>query len=168
MRCSGSSNVAVRSRSHQTLQALTSQQIPFAPEGSAADRAATVNAWQQWIDANGATAKLSLPLADRSVLLGRTLLVSPSALIELDSNRKERWRARLAGAGWGCQGLPNGHRLVAINSHSMVIEYDEGGKEVWRKDRLPAPPTSVQRLESGNTLVACERQGNRIPPRVSR
>jgi len=37
----------------------------------------------------------------------------------------------------------------------MVIEYDAQGKEVWRKDRLPGPPFSVQRLDSGNTLVAC-------------
>jgi hypothetical protein len=37
----------------------------------------------------------------------------------------------------------------------MVIEYDDSGKEVWRKDRLPAAPYSVQRLETGGTLVAC-------------
>jgi hypothetical protein len=45
--------------------------------------------------------------------------------------------------------------LVAINSHSLVIEFDDVGKEIWRKDRLPAPPTTVQRLDSGSTLIAC-------------
>ena len=37
----------------------------------------------------------------------------------------------------------------------MVIEYDDDGKEVWRKEGLPGPPYSVQRLDNGNTLVAC-------------
>ena len=37
----------------------------------------------------------------------------------------------------------------------MIIEYDGAGKEVWRKDRLPAPPTTVQRLDGGSTLIAC-------------
>jgi PQQ-like domain len=83
------------------------------------------------------------------------LVAAPGALIELDADFKERWRTRLSGAAWGCQGLPNGHRLVAVNSHSMVVEYDDAGREVWKKDRLPAPPTSVERLDSGNTLIAC-------------
>jgi hypothetical protein len=134
---------------------LTSQRIPFAIEGPAADRAAAVQNWKKWLDANGATAKLLLPLEDRNVPLGRTLVVSRGAVVELDADRKEQWKMQLPGAAWGCQGLPNGNRLVAINSHAMVIEFDSSGKEVWRKDRLPAPPTSVQRLESGNTLVAC-------------
>jgi hypothetical protein len=37
----------------------------------------------------------------------------------------------------------------------MVIEYDDQGREVWRKDRLPGPPFGLQRLDNGNTLVAC-------------
>ena len=37
----------------------------------------------------------------------------------------------------------------------MVIDFESAGKEVWKKDRLPAPPTSVQRLAGGNTIVAC-------------
>ncbi|HMC09883.1 MAG TPA: PQQ-binding-like beta-propeller repeat protein, partial [Pirellulaceae bacterium] len=41
--------VAVRLQSHQSLQSLTLQRIPFAVEGSADDRAATVKAWQEWI-----------------------------------------------------------------------------------------------------------------------
>jgi outer membrane protein assembly factor BamB len=150
-----SSNIQVRSRSHQSLQALSGQQIPFAAEGSPADRAKTVKDWQQWIETSGAAAKLNVPLTDRAVVLGRTLLIAPGMVIELDASHAETWRQRLAGSAWGCQGLPNGHRLIAINSHAMVVEYDDRGHEVWKKDRLPAPPTSVQRLDNGNTLVAC-------------
>jgi ribosomal protein S11 len=150
-----SDNIQVRSRSHHSLQALTGQQFPFAAEGSPADRATTMKSWRRWIETEGATAKLALPLSDRAIVLGRTLLVAPGMVIELDADYKEQWRVRLPGSAWGCQGLPNGHRLVAINAHSMVVEYDESGKEVWKKDRLPGAPTSVQRLDNGNTLVAC-------------
>ena len=146
---------SIRARSHQTLQALTGQRIPFAEGGSAADRASSVRAWRTWMQSQGARARLHVPLMEKSVSLGRILVVAPGVLVELDENRKERWRAKLAGAGWGCQGLPNGHRLVALNSHSSVVEYDESGREVWKKDRLPAPPTSVERLENGATLIAC-------------
>jgi hypothetical protein len=150
-----SSQVAIRSRSHQTLQALTGQRIPFAVEGSVADRRAAIQNWQEWIDSSGASAKWALPLDERTTPLGRTLVVSSGFITELDADRKEQWKMQLPGAAWGCQGLSNGNRLVAIHSHSMVIEYDGGGREVWRKDRLPAPPTSVQRLDSGSTVVAC-------------
>jgi hypothetical protein len=44
---------------------------------------------------------------------------------------------------------------VAIFAQSMVIEYGADGQEVWRKEGLPGAPYSVQRFESGSTLVAC-------------
>jgi outer membrane protein assembly factor BamB len=152
-----SENPRVRARSHQSLRALTSQTINFSPEGKAEDRAAAVKSWKDWIATNGATAKLTLPLTEKNVPLGRTLFVAQqhSKLIEFGPDNKPRWEVQLPGPAWGCQGLPNGHRLVAVYSQSVVIEYDDEGKEVWRKDRLPGPPYSVQRLENGNTLVAC-------------
>jgi len=147
----------VRNRSHQSLRSLTGQQVTFVPEGKAEDRAAAIAQWKQWLAASGATAKLNLPLSDQAVPLGRTLFVSQGQglAVELDSDNKERWRQNLPGPAWGCQGLPNGHRLIAVYSHSMVVEYDDSGKEVWKKDRLPGPPYTVQRLDNGNTLVAC-------------
>jgi outer membrane protein assembly factor BamB len=152
-----SENSRVRARSHQSLRALTGQSIQFSPEGKAEERAATVAAWKQFLTTSGATAKLTLPLTEQNVPLGRTLFVSQqqSKLIELGPDNKVRWETQLPGPAWGCQGLPNGHRLVAVYSQSLVLEYDDEGKEVWRKDRLPGPPYTVQRLENGNTLVAC-------------
>jgi hypothetical protein len=152
-----SPSVRVRTRSHQSLRALTGQTIDFAPEGKPEDRAKAIAVWQQWISTSGQTAKLTLPLTEQAVLLGRTLYVSQqqTTMVELDHEFKKRWEVQLPGPAWGCQGLPNGHRLVAVFSQSMVIEYDADGKEVWRKEGLPGPPYSVQRLESGATLVAC-------------
>lgn len=152
-----SDNARVRAKSHQSLRALTGQNVAFSPEGKAEDRATAVKSWKDWIATNAATAKLTLPLTEKNVPLGRTLFVAQqhSKLIEFGPDHKPRWEVQLPGPGWGCQGLPNGHRLVAVYSQSMVIEYDDEGKEIWRKDRLPGPPYSVQRLENGNTLVAC-------------
>jgi hypothetical protein len=153
-----SSNVRVRTRSHQSLRFMTGQKIDFAPEGKPEDRVKAIAAWKQWISAESATAKLTLPLTDQAVLLGRTLYVSQapqSKMVELDHEYKKRWEVNLPGPAWGCQGLPNGNRLVAVYGHSMVIEYGADGKEVWRKEGLPGPPYSVQRLDSGSTLVAC-------------
>jgi hypothetical protein len=147
----------IRARSYQSLRALTGQKIDFAPEGNAEARNRQIASWNAWVRSEGATAKFTLPLTDQNILLGRTLYVSQaqSLLVELDSEKKKRWEAKLPGPAWGCQGLPNGHRLVAVYAQSLVIEYDADGKEVWRKEGLPGPPYSVQRLDSGSTLVAC-------------
>jgi outer membrane protein assembly factor BamB len=149
----------IRLRSHQSLRALTGQKIDFAPEGKPEDRAKSVDAWRQWVRAEGATAKLTLPLTDQHVLLGRILYVTQtpqSKLFELDAaDKKKRWEVNLPGPAWGCQGLPNGNRLVSIYAQSLILEYDADGKEVWRKEGLPGPPYSVQRLDNGSTLVAC-------------
>jgi outer membrane protein assembly factor BamB len=152
-----SENARVRARSHQSLRGLTGQNINFSPEGKPEDRAVAVKSWKDWIATSGATAKFTLPLTEKNVPLGRTLFVAQqhSKLIEFGPDNKPRWEVQLPGPAWGCQGLPNGHRLVAVYSQSVVIEYDDEGKEIWRKDRLPGPPYSVQRLENGNTLVAC-------------
>jgi|GEM_PF-579767 len=153
-----SQNVRVRTRSSQSLRSLTGQKIDFAPEGKPEDRAKSIAAWKQWVSTEGATAKFTLPLTDQTVPLGRTLYVSQapqSKLFELDQEYKKVWEKDLPGPAWGCQGLPNGNRLVAVYSQSMVIEYGADGQEVWRKEGLPGPPYSVQRLDDGSTLVAC-------------
>ncbi|MCI0359731.1 MAG: PQQ-like beta-propeller repeat protein [Planctomycetaceae bacterium] len=155
-----SENVRVRTRSSQSLRALTGQKIDFAPEGKAEDRAKSIAAWKEWVSAEGATAKFTLPLSDQAVALGRTLYVSQekapqSKVFELDHQNKEVWKKDLPGQAWGCQGLPNGNRLIAVYAHSMVIEYGADGEEVWRKEGLPGAPYSVQRLDDGTTLVAC-------------
>lgn len=152
-----SENSRVRSRSYQTLRALTGLSLEFSPEGKPEDRTTQIVAWKEWLETSSSTAKLTLPLSEQNVPLGRTLFVSQgqAKLIELGPDNKPRWEKQLPGPAWGCQGLPNGHRLVAVYSQSLIIEFDDDGNEVWRKDRLPGPPYGVQRLENGNTLVTC-------------
>ena len=153
-----SENPRVRVRAHQSLRSLSGQQIPFASDGKPEERTKAIDAWKTWIDKDGQTAKLTLPLSESDVPLGRTLITSHvhSLVIELDANHKERWRMQITnGNPWGCQGLPSGNRLIAVTQQLAVIEYNEEGKEVWKKDRLPSSPWGVQRLANGNTLIAC-------------
>jgi hypothetical protein len=150
-----SPELELRSHTHQTLQALTGQTISFNAEGTVGERGIGIRAWRQWVETQGTTATLAVAMQEQAKPLGRILVAMPNLLIELDFNRQERAKIPLPGGSWGCQGLPNGHRLVAIHAHSMVIEFDDAGREVWRKDRLPGPPTSVERLDNGSTLVAC-------------
>jgi hypothetical protein len=153
-----SENPRVRVRAHQSLRSLSGQLIAFSSDGKPEERTKAIDAWKAWIEKDGQTAKLTLPLSETDVPLGRTLITSHvhSLVIELDANHKERWRMQIAnGNPWGCQGLPSGNRLISVTQQLAVIEYNEEGKEVWKKDRLPSAPWGVQRLSNGNTLIAC-------------
>jgi outer membrane protein assembly factor BamB len=147
----------IRSRSVQSLRLLTGKQIALNAYDSADVRATAVAAWQEWLAAEGATAKLNFPLPDVNPQLGRTLIAyySRNLIVELDSLGTERWKKESVPGPWACQGLPNGHRLVALYTSNTIVEYDDAGKEVWKKDSLPGNPFSVQRLADGNTLTAC-------------
>jgi outer membrane protein assembly factor BamB len=151
-----SENPRIRQYSHETLRALSAQQIAFASEAPQAERAKTVTQWKEWLAKDGEKATLKTPLPDLVLRLGRTLIASQaqSTVVELDANFKVRSTIRVPNP-WGVWGLPNGNRLVSIYVQNKVVEYNDAGKEVWSKDGLPGPPYSVQRLENGNTLVAC-------------
>lgn len=152
-------NGRTRLRSHQALRAISGKTVAFSAEGKVEDRAKAIDEWKKWVETDGQTAKLTIPLPENDLPLGRTLFVSygQSTVIEVDADKKERWRTRVMNP-WACQGLPNGHRLIAgfAQGQMSVIEFDDEGREVWRKDKLPGIPYSVQRLENGNTLVACK------------
>ena len=151
-----SENPRIRQYSHETLRALSAQQIAFASEAPPDERAKTVTQWKEWLAKEGEKATLKTPLPDLALRLGRTLIASQAQamVVELDANFKVRSTIRVPNP-WGVWGLPNGNRLVSIYVQNKVVEYNEAGKEVWSKDGLPGPPYSVQRLENGSTLIAC-------------
>jgi hypothetical protein len=146
----------IRARSHQSLRAISSQPITFIADGTKEERNASIAKWKEWLEKEGEKVAWKTPLPEGNVPLGRTLIVSQvqQSVMELDESHKKTWEARLQ-FPWGCQGLPNGHRLVAVLGRNEVVEFDERGVQVWSKGGLPGPPYSVQRLENGHTLVAC-------------
>jgi len=152
-----SADAAVRQGTIRALRGFTGQDLPYVAAEAPEKQGPLVAAWQRWIGQEGRTAKLYFPLAAGTVELGRTLICEQSAgrVVEVDAHGKVTLEVRGVRYPWGCQGLPNGHRLVAQYSDRRVVEYDAAGAEVWRKDDLPGGPVNVKRLETGNTLIPC-------------
>lgn len=152
-----SGDLVVRTDTIRMLRALTGQHLNYTVYDVPEKRAAAVAAWQTWLAGDGMTADLRFPLAEVAVDLGRLLVceMGQGKVIEFDAAGKKTWERQVGQAPWGCQGLPNGHRLVTSYQDRTVMEFDQEGNEVWRFNDLPGGPMSVQRLDNGNTLLAC-------------
>lgn len=152
-----STQTDVRSEAIRTLRTGTGQHFGFTAYDASEKRAAAIALWKNWLDENAATAPLSFPLKNGPNDLGRLLVCDHSLnlLIELDASGKELWKQTVGAQPWACLGLANGHRLVGSYNDRTVVEFDEQGAEVWRVANLPGGPMSIQRLDSGNTLIAC-------------
>ncbi len=152
-----SSEMAIRARAIQTLRASTGQQFNYSVYATPDERSRAIAAWKTWLAGEGMTAPLAVPLAEGPVWLGRLLVCdyAQHKLVEFDAAGKQVWEKGVGAQPWACQGLPSGHRLVGSYQEKSIAEYDARGEAVWRYDGLPGGPTSVERLESGNTLVAC-------------
>lgn len=148
-----SDDAYVRGRSYQTLRGLTGQTLPLAIDGSVEQRGKEVAAWKKWIADNGKTLTWALPLVDGDVPLKRILFISQSQGFsrEIDAAHQDRWTRK--GRPTACQGLPNGHRLIADSQDGVVIELGDEKTPVWTSPRLPEQISSLQRLENGNTLA---------------
>lgn len=152
-----SDTVTVRHEASRLLLASTGQEIGFIAYTDEKDRQPQVAKWKAWLAAEGATAKLKVPLDFHLRQLGRILVSDFDAGVirELDREGNVLWTSPRVPGAWGCQGLPNGHRLVTSFQARFVVEFDREGNEVWRSEgRLPFYPTSIERLHNGNTLVS--------------
>jgi outer membrane protein assembly factor BamB len=150
-------DMQIRANSSAALRLLTGENFSFVAYDTDANRTKARGQWVNWVADKGGVAKLNFPIPDAPILREHTLICNYSTkkVIELDANHKEVWSIDLQGA-WGCQGLPNGHRLVTTYSpQRSIIEFDQAGKEIWRKDNLPGQPFSLERLDNANTLVTC-------------
>lgn len=147
----------IRAQASRLLVAATGKEIIFRTFAPAPQRAAAVAEWKAWLASEGATVAILHPLREMPVELGRLLVCDHgrNMLIEYDAAGKVTWEKAVGQQPWACLGLPSGHRLVASYNDKIITEYDDQGKEIWRSDVLPGGPTSIDRLENGNTLVAC-------------
>lgn len=152
-----SEQIPVRVEASRTLRAATGKHFGYTVYDAAEKRTAAVAQWKQWLDGEGAAAAMVFPLRDSPVDLGRLLVCdhNQNLLIEFDTTGKKLWQRQVGPQPWACIGLPNGHRLVGSFNERTVVEYDDGGEEIWRVGDLPGGPTSIQRLDNGNTLIAC-------------
>ncbi|MCH7728501.1 MAG: HEAT repeat domain-containing protein [Planctomycetes bacterium] len=153
-------NVDVRAGSIVTLREFTGKRFAYAAYDKADRRAAAAKKWNEWIDGDGKTAKLSFPLKRRitggGYLAGNTLLAYgyKNKVVEFDASGKEVWSyANLQGA-WSAEKLANGNVLIAQREGvKQVIEVNPNGKVVWRY-AARGGCTDAHRLENGNTLIA--------------
>lgn len=152
-----SKELEVRVQAVKVLRAVSGKRFKFVAYETPENRATARDAWRKWIAGDGKTVALKLPLREGRYEVGRTLICDYSRhrVIEFDLKWKPTWEHSVGQHPWACQGLPNGHRLVASYSSRSVTEYDAAGKVEWAKTSLPGGPTGVQRLENGNTLIAC-------------
>ncbi len=154
-------DLQVRLRAARTMRSVTGHQVGYAAYDEPDRRAAAVAGWGQWLDQN-AEAELRLPVARRSrVELGRILVgvYAEKTLREIDEKDTVLWEAGGFTYPWGCYALPNGHRLGVDYRNKYVVEFDAHGNKVWMVENLPGSPTNVERLPSGNTLVALAEPG---------
>jgi outer membrane protein assembly factor BamB len=154
-----SAELPIRTRSAQILRHVTGQSFEFAAYVEKEKRVDALKRWQDWIASSAtATVELKLPVSDQMFLLGRTLIgLSTGQVVEIATDGKQVWSQKLSNP-YGCNGLPNGHRLVTSYSGRSVIEYDARGNEVWRvsgSPTLPGLPFSARPLPSGNILISC-------------
>lgn len=158
-----SNDPTIRSRSFAALRTLTGQTLDYRAFAEATERAKGLEAWKQWLAKSADTAVLKFPLQDSSARLGRLLMagMGNNQVTEIDADGKETWSIRVTNP-YGVWGTPEGHRLVAAYSTRSIHEYDEKGNEVWSYADLPGHPSSVQRLENGNTLVVLNNTGQAV------
>jgi hypothetical protein len=88
---------------------------------------------------------------------GRTVVACTDAetVVELTAEGKIDKKWSIPGRPVDARRLDSGTTLVTLQSGQKVIEIDRDGKTVWSTKISAVNPFSAQRLENGNTLIAC-------------
>jgi len=149
----------VRRGAAEALRIVCGGRVGYDPFAGPEARRGAAEAWRKRIAAlpEGTAWEHPLPVGIRQ--LGRTLisLFREGRLVELDAEDHRTFEVTGLQGPWAIQGLPNGHRLVALHPLQTIVEYDTEGQEISRL-RVPGRPGGFERLESGNTLVALTDQ----------
>jgi len=149
-----SADLATRTNAHFVLMALTGKQFDFVPYEKDDTRAAAARAWTDWIDREGAGARLHHPLSF-DVKGYRTLGCLAAEIVEYDALGRQTLKLPVDGTPWGIQPLDDGGILVGLFGDRKVVELNRDGKVTWKTENLPGGPMHIQRLDNGNTLIAC-------------
>jgi hypothetical protein len=153
------------------LTQLAGEKSPSAPLGTdTASRGRCRDAWRTWWAAN--EAKVDLTRFDHlESYLGYTLIVQQffdrnakgrvrnvGQVVELDANKKPRWKVEVPYYTVDAHVLDNGDRvLIAEYQGQRVTERNKKGEILWEK-AVTGNPLAVQRLPNGNTFIVLQRQ----------
>jgi HEAT repeat protein len=129
--------------------------------------------WAAWWKANGARIALvdRYPPEGVERYLGHILLAiaNTGEVMELDRDRKERWKLTGLANPRDVQVIGNDRILVAEYSAQRVTERNRRGEIIWQKQTQNCFPVAAQRLRNGHTFIACpnkllevDRAGNEV------
>lgn len=138
-----------------------------------ASRKKRQQAWAAWWKANGERVRLveRYPPAGTERYLGHVLLVlaNTGEAMELDRDRKERWKLTGLMNPRDVEVISNDRILVAEWGAQRVTERNRKGDIIWQKQTQGSFPLAVQRLRNGHTFIACnnklmevDRAGNEV------
>jgi len=157
------------------LQRLAGDHAPTnIPSGDDnASRKKRQQAWAAWWKTNGERVRLveRYPPAGTERYLGHVLLVLANSgeVLELDRDRKERWKLTGLMNPRDVEVLGNDRILVAEWGAQRVTERNRKGDIIWQKQTQGSYPLAVQRLRNGHTFIACnnklmevDRAGNEV------
>lgn len=145
--------------------------VPSGDENSSRKKRQQI--WTAWWKANGERAHLveRYPPAGTERYLGHVLLVLANSgeVLELDRDRKERWKLSGLMNPRDVEVLGNDRILVAEWGSQRVTERNRKGDIIWQKQTQGSYPIAVQRLRNGHTFIACnnklmevDRAGNEV------
>ena len=151
-------DLTVRCEAIELFQAATGQPIGFVAYKDAAERRAAMSRWSQWLEAQGATVELKLPLLLASQLPGRVTVCLPEAnrVLDLDMQGKLVEELQTSESPKGCERQPNGNWLVASYKGRHLAEFDSNGMRIMQMNAAKLHdlkgPMRVTRLANGNFL----------------
>lgn len=154
----------------EVLVRLAGDKTPAVSLGTSAEsRKVARDAWKSWLDKNAASIDLA-KLQQPEALLGYTLLVQQSfnrigvggrraggEVIELDANKKPRWRFDIPTYPVAAQVVGRDRVLIAEYQAGRVTERDLKGNVVWEK-AAGGNPIGVQRLANGHTFIVMQNR----------
>ncbi len=148
----------IRADAARLLRELTGQRFGYWAYADPALRKNAIQKWTDWLATSANQSELRpLPMSWRfRNWLGQRLVCRWEAKTLEEFDRHQRSDLAITGFKylWGCWGTPQGHRLVVDTELQKVFELDSTGSVIWKREQLPGYPTSVQRLENGNTLLS--------------
>ncbi|HTU91670.1 MAG TPA: HEAT repeat domain-containing protein [Gemmataceae bacterium] len=146
------------------LQRLAGDKPPAnLPSGDdSASRKKRQQAWAAWWKANGERIALvdRYPPEGTERYLGHILLAiaNTGEALELDRDRKERWKLSGLANPRDVQVTGNDRILVAEWSGQRVTERNRRGEIIWQKQTPGCNPVAAQRLRNGHTFIACQNK----------
>jgi HEAT repeat protein len=140
------------------LYRLAQDKAPTVDTGPDGDVAKNYrDAWAKWWQAN--EEKIDLAKIDlNAAQLGYTLLIllDANTVMEIDKDKKVRWKIDNLQFPLDAQMLPGEHVLIAEHNGNVVTERSRDGKVLWKKEI--AEPLMAQRLRNGHTFIGTRSQ----------